>query len=184
MPTTNSTQLQNRNRNHFVFSFPHPEEKRRDGLLRTAWMMIVAGFKCRPSPRGPWDETATCDQTPWAYPLTLARLAMAAAIRSGDQMTIDQTLEGVRAFCREFEADITSMVPEAEAESVVAIALDETHVEGPANEVQMALVRNPDPIAAERAVLPLERHHNRLGALIRECRRLARSRASTVSVTS
>jgi hypothetical protein len=145
-------------------------------------MSIVAPFKSRPEPRGPFDETATGDLTPWAYPLSLMRNAMAAAIVIGDRGKINATMEGVRSFCRELEADIASMLPATEAESIIAVAMAETECEGPANEVQMALVAQPNPVNADRAVVPLERQYERLGALIKTCRRVARSRPSMVQV--
>jgi hypothetical protein len=47
----------------------------------------------------------------------------------------------------------------------------------------MALVAHPDPINADRAVKPLTRQYERLGALIRICRRAARQNpASMVSL--
>jgi hypothetical protein len=187
MATTNARAAAPRNRNprSFSFLFSPAEERRRDGILRTAFMAVVATFTCRPEPRGPWDETNTGDLTPWAYPLGLLRNAMAAAVLTSDRETINATVEAVRGFCRELEADVTSMVPATEEESTVAIAMDETHVEGPANEVEMALVKNPDdPATADRAVLPLERQYERLGALVRRCRRVARSTPPVVSLRS
>jgi hypothetical protein len=179
MATMNVRESHPRNRIQHDFSFGQTEDRRRDTLLRLSWVNIVAAFKCRPSPRGPWDETATGDQTPWKYVVGPIRTAIASAVLQGDQRIIDQTLGAARAFCRELEADFTSMVPAREEESTVSLALEETHVEGPANEVQMALVRSPDcPVAADRAVIPLERHHERLGALIQRCRRIARTTGS------
>jgi hypothetical protein len=176
MATTSVRESHPRNRIQQDFSFGPTEDRRRDTLLRLSWVNIVAAFKCRPSPRGPWDETATGDQTPWKYVVGPIRTAIAAAVFNGDQRVIDETLGAARAFCRELEADFTSMVPAREEESTVSLALEETHVEGPANEVQMALVRSPDdPIAADRAVLPLERHHEKLTLLIERCRRVART---------
>jgi hypothetical protein len=174
MTIMNGAQIGSRNRNHGEFSFPLPDERRRDALLRTAWVNIVAGFKCRPSPRGPWDETASGDQTPWKYVVAPIRAALARAVVMGDQQLIEQTLEAARAFCRELEADFASMVPAAEEGSIVSEALAETESQGPADAVQMALVARPDPTNADRAIKPLERQHERLGALIRKCRRDAR----------
>jgi hypothetical protein len=182
MSTTNGSASRPRNRIQFTFSFPHPEEKRRDGLLRGAWMLIVAPFKCRPDPRGPWDETNTGDQTPWEYPLALARNAMASAVIIGDPELIEKTLEGVRAFAREFEADIASMVPAREEEGIIAVALAETDVEGPANKSQAVLIAHPSPTTAASAIIPLERHHERIGKLVRKCRELARANPSMVQV--
>jgi hypothetical protein len=109
---------------------------------------------------------------------------MAAAVLTSDHKTINATVEAVRNFCRELEADITSMVPATEEESIVSLALAETHVEGPANESQAALIANPNPTTAESAIIPLERHHERIGTLIRKCRRVARSTPSVVQVRS
>jgi hypothetical protein len=180
MPTTNGVASHPRNRNPraFSYSFDPQDERRRDTLLRDAFMLIVAPFKSRPEPRGPWDETATRDITPWSYPLGLMRNAMATAIVSGDRNQIEQVLGGVRAFCRELEADITSMVPATEEESIVTVALEEIHVEGQANESQAALIAHPSPTTAESAIIPLERHYERIGKLIRKCRRVARETPS------
>lgn len=176
MQTTNAPAPASRNRNprEFSFSFPIVEERRRDAILRSAWMRIVAAFACRPSPRGPWDETATSDQTPWKYTLLPIRNAIAAAIMIGDRDKINQTVEAACAFCEELKADFRSMVPAREEESAVADSLAETECEGSANPVQMAYVADPSPIAAERAVVPLERQYESLGKLIRRLRIAAR----------
>lgn len=186
MPTTNARAASPRNRNprSFSFLFAPAEERRRDALLRAAFMGVVASFTCRPKPRGPWDETNTGDLTPWTYPLGLLRNAMAAAVLTSDHKTINATVEAVRNFCRELEADITSMVPATEEESIVSLALAETHVEGPANESQAALLANPNPTTAESAIIPLERHHERIGKLIHKCRREARSTSTMVPLRS
>lgn len=150
------------------------DERRRDGLLRSSWNQITAGFKSKPEPKSTWYETASGDVTPWRLVITPIRAAIVAAVQSGDKQLIEQTIEGARAFCRELESDFTSLVPAAEEESITAIALDETHLEGPANEVQAQLIANPSPTNADRAVLPLERQRNRIDALIERCRRAAR----------
>lgn len=179
MTATNGTHPVPRNRNISGLS----DEVRRDGLLRTAWVNIVAGFKCRPSPRGPWDETATGDQTPWKYVIAPIRSAIRDAVNSGNVELINQTLEGARAFCRELEADFVSLVPQESEESLLALAISETELQGAADPVQMALVANPNcPTAAERAVLPLERHHSRIAKLLERCRIHARSARSSALV--
>lgn len=143
-------------------------------MLRSSWNQITAGFKSKPEPKSTWYETATGDVTPWRLVITPIRAAILAAVQSGDKQLIEQTIEGARAFCRELESDFTSLVPAAEEESITAIALDETHLEGPANEVQAQLIANPSPTNADRAVLPLERQRNRIDTLIERCRRAAR----------
>jgi hypothetical protein len=172
MSRTNGSAAETVNRNPRGLSFG--EEKRRDSLLRAAWIAIVSGFACRPSPRGPWDETASGDQTPWKYVIAPVRSAIAAAVASGDRNLIEQTLEGARAFCRELEADFASLVPAESEESIVTLALEETQLEGPANEIEMALAANPNAHTAESAITPLSRHAAALAELINHCRRLAR----------
>jgi hypothetical protein len=172
MSRTNGSAAETVNRNLRGLSFD--EEKRRDSLLRAAWNCIVAGFPCRPSPRGPWDETATGDQTPWKYVITPIRSALAAAVASGDQNLIEQTLEGARAFCRELEADFASIVPAESEESIMALALEETQRQGSADPIEMALAANPTRTEAERAIGPLAKHSAALAELVNRCRRLAR----------
>jgi hypothetical protein len=162
----------NSQRNELTFS----DERRRDGLLRTAWNRITDGFKAKPEPKASWYETATGDVTPWKKVVTPIRAAIQAALLTGDKQLIEQTLEGARAFCRELEADFLSLVPSAEEASVVSIALDETKLEGPANEAEISLVQNPTPIEAERAIGPLAKQHECLGTLVARCRRLAREK--------
>jgi hypothetical protein len=49
--------------------------------------------------------------------------------------------------------------------------------------VAMALVHSPDPITADRAVLPLARHYERLGRLLERVRCHARrARPSSMAV--
>lgn len=176
MSTTNKPLISDRQRSTLNFS----EERRRDGLLRTSWNQIVSAFKPKPEPRSVWYETATGDTTPWARVVVPIRAALLAAVQSGDRQLIASTLEGARAFCRELEADFASLVPQSEEESITAIALDETHLEGPANEVQAQLIANPSPTNADRAVLPLERQRNRIDTLISRCRRAARQAPATM----
>jgi hypothetical protein len=171
MPETQLTPAVNRNRNHVAISC---DERRRDGLLRTAWMGIVQAFPCRPEPRGIWDESATGDDTPYKRTVEPIRAAIRAAVLSGDKKLIAATLEGARAFCRELEADFTSLVPAEGEAGVVALALEETRDEGAANEVEMALVTSPDPASAERAIGPLAAHLTAVTELLSGCRRLAR----------
>lgn len=171
MPSTNGTQVPARNRNALDFS----DERHRDGLLRSAWIAIVAGFDCRPSPRGPWDETATGDQTPWKYVVAPIRGALASAVATGNRQLIEHTLEGARAFCHELEADFASLVPPACEESVLTLALEETKYQGPADEAAMALAAKANcPIEAERAIGPVARHAAALTTLLNCLRRSAR----------
>lgn len=171
MPSTNGTQAHPRNRNALDFS----DERRRDGLLRSAWIAIVSGFDCRPSPRGPWDETASGDQTPWKYVVTPIRSALASAVASGNRQLIEQTLEGARAFCHELEADFASLVPSNDEASILVLALDETKHQGPADEAAMALAAKANcPIEAERAIGPVSRHAAALLTLLNGLRIKAR----------
>lgn len=172
MPRMNGSHPGNSNRIEIGLS----DERRRDGLLRSAWVNIVSGFKCRPSPRGPWDETATGDQTPWKYVVAPIRGALKSAVESGDRALMNQTLENAHAFLEELKADFSSLVPSESEESILALALEETKHQGPADEATMALASNPQcPTAAERAVLPLERHQSRITKLLEKCRIHARS---------
>lgn len=150
------------------------DERRRDGLLRTAWSQITFGFKSMPEPKSSWYETATGDLTPWRKTITPIRAAILAAVRSGDQKLIEQTLEGARAFCRELEADFASLVPERSEESVLALEVEETECQGAADPFEISLAAHPSPAEAERAVGPLARHSAALVELLNKCRRLAR----------
>lgn len=105
------------------------------------------------------------------------RNAIAAALFNGDEKQIQETVDAACAFCEELKADFRSMVP-AREESIVTLALQETHCEGEANEMEGELLARPDAVTADKAVLPLERQYERLGALIRKCRNAARQ-AST-----
>lgn len=177
-PRTNNGHLQNSNRN--TLSLSDTDERRRDGLLRLAFIQIVAGFPCRPSPRSIWDETATGDQTPWKYVIAPLRNAVFMSVRTGDKQLVESTLEGIRGFLREVEADVCSLVPPvSEDPCAVTLALEETELEGHANPVQMAFVANPSPIEAEKAVVPLTRQYERLGNLIRGLRKHARAPRNT-----
>lgn len=175
MPSTNTIPAGIVHRNVPDFSLPPLEDRRRDVLLRSAWVNIVSGFDCRPAPRSAWDEAATGDLTPWKKVVTPIRQAIQSAVFIGNKQLIEQTLEGARAFCRELEADFASLVPPEDEVSLVTDALEETHYQGPADEYEMAFVRDPSPITAERAVAPLSRHADRLSALVRRLRVYARS---------
>lgn len=165
-------------------AFSYVEEKRRDSLIRSAFLNIWAGFKCRPEPRGPIDEVAQGDSTPWKYALAPMRNAVLSAVQSGDRQLVDQTLEGIRGFLREIEADVCSLIPVQESEVCLrTAAVEETVFEGAANPVQMELAANPNcPTTAEKAVLPLMRHHERLGRLLERCRRFARTSSVAVRI--
>lgn len=182
MPSTNGQSAAECKRNHYRFSFPDPEQRRRDSILRSAWMRIVKPLSCRPTPRGPWDEAATGDVTPWRPVIEPVRNAIASALCNGDERITQETVDAACAFCEELKADFRSMVPAREEESIVTLALDETQVEGPANEAEMALVKSPDcPITADKAVKPLEQQYERLGALIRKCRSTARQTSTPIA---
>lgn len=169
----------NSNRNALPFS----DERRRDILLRSAYMKIVQALDCRPEPRSTWDETNTGDVTPWRTLLFLPviRKAILAAVATGDRTKIDHTVEAACVFCDELKADFRSLAPAATAESIVAVALDETHLEGEANEVQAQLIASPSPTNADRAVPALERQRMRLGQLIDCCRRAARETSPSLA---
>lgn len=174
-----------KNRNQEVIAFLVPDTEKRDGLLLTAWQRIVGGFKSRPFPQAVWNESFRAEVRYTAfqnvvYPI---RAAIVQAIRSGDKALIAKTVEGARAFCRELEADFPSLVPQEQEESIVAVALEETHVEGPANAIEAALIAKPTPETAASAVIPLQRQHDQLGLLIEICQRLARGHAPMVSVS-
>lgn len=158
------------------FVLEYSDERRRDGLLRTAFMKIVDGFGRRPEPATTWNETATGDVTPWRTLLfvPVIRKAILEAVQSGDKQLIAQTVEASRAFCHELEADFVSLAPSAEETSIIADALAETSAEGPANEVEMALVQNPCPTSAEKAIGPLSKQLASLTDLVTKCRKYAR----------
>lgn len=160
------------NRTELSFS----DAKRRDGLLRTAYMKIAEGFEKKPEPSNTWYETATGDTTPWRTLLFVPsiRKAILAAVASGNRELAETTLEAALSFCDELKADFVSLVPQTQEESIVQAALEETHEEGKANEVEMALVQNPCPTSAERAIGPLSRQSATLLDLIERCRTLAR----------
>lgn len=180
MPSMNPRSSANGKRNPYAFSCDDREARRRDAILRAAWMRIVASFKCRPDPRGPWDEAATGDVTPWRQVIEPVRNAIASAVFNGNPVQIRETVDAACAFCDELKADFRSMVSTVEEESVVPLAMDETHLEGPANEAEMAVVKNPDdPCVAESAILPLERHGEAIGKLVRALRLKARSARPT-----
>lgn len=181
MTPTNASQSTARQRNPLDFSFTPAEERRRDTLIRSAYMKIVEGFDCRPAPRSHWDEVNTGDVTPWSKLLSAPRQAVASAAFIGNQRLIDQTRDGVRAFCRELEADFLSLLPEEQEESATAIALDETQCQSEAEPLEMAFVASPSPSTAESAVLPLERHYESLGKLIKRLRVAARQARTAVA---
>lgn len=174
MTPTNAGQSAKVQRNPADFSMSESEERKRDLLLRAAWINIVAGFDCRPAPRAAWDEAASGDLTPWKKVVAPIRAAVASAVFIGDQQLIDQTRDGVRAFCRELEADFLSLIPECQEESATQLALEETECQSEAEPMEMAFVAAPSPSAAESAVLPLERHYETLGKLIKRLRIAAR----------
>lgn len=175
MQPTNGVSATKFQRNPLDFSLSPAEERRRETLLRDAWCSIVDGFDCRPAPRSVWDHAADGSQAPWNKAVKHVRQAIQSAVFIGNKQLIEQTLEGARAFCRELEADFASLVPAEDEVSLVTDALEETHYQGPADEYEMAFVRDPSPITAERAVAPLSRHADRLSALVRRLRVYARS---------
>lgn len=174
----------NGKRNLTAYSCAPLENCRRDSLLRSSWNQITGAFKSKPEPRSSWYETATGDLTPWKQVVVPIRAAILAAHASGDKQLLATTLENARAFCRELEADFTSLVPCNDEASILAVALDETKHQGPADEAAMALAANPAcPSAAERAIGPLNKHYLRLGALLDKCRAASRApRASSMAV--
>lgn len=171
MPSTNCTPAREVQRNQLSFS----DERRRDGLLRSAWLKITDHFPAKPHPKSAWYETSTGDYTPWKRTIDPIRAAIQSAVQSGDKQLIEQTLQGALAFCEELKGDFASLVPAESEESILSLALSETTVEGQANPVQMALAANPNcPTAAERAIGPLSRHAATLAVLVARCRRSAR----------
>lgn len=169
--------------NRTILTFSLENERRRDALLRTAWLNIVAAFACRPYPRSAWDEAATGDYTPWKRIVTPIRCAVYAAVKTGDKKKIRETTDAAVQFLREIEADFLSLVPAEAEESLVQVALEETEAEGSANVCELALVGSPtDPNAADRAVLPLSRQYAKLGSLLDRCRKLARESRPRLSV--
>lgn len=161
-------------RNTLGFSLTPQNERRRDALLRTAWMKIVAAFPCRPAPRSAWDHAADGSEARWEKVIHPMRMAVSAAVFIGNQQLIEQTMEGVRDFLRAVEADIASLIPATEEESVIALALLESEREGTARREKMALVAHPDSIEAERAIEPLLDEESALVRLINCVQRLAR----------
>lgn len=174
MPNTNAAFERDVQRITREFSLTPAEERRRDAILRIAYARIVDAFPCRPQPRSCWDRNADGTEARWNRVLSPIRMAIAAAVVMGDQQRIDRTLEASDAFFEECKADIRSLIPKREEESVAALALAETHAEGSANEAEIQLVRDPSPIAAERAIPALARHADRLNALVGSLRRYAR----------
>lgn len=172
-PIHASTQAQC-NRNPRVRSWDIREEHRRDVLLRTAYLKIVAAFACRPSPRGPWDETATGDATPWKYIVVPTRNAIATALYIGNERLVDQTIDAACAFCDQLKADFASMRPAKEEGSVVTLALLEAECSGSVQVEAMRLVSSPTAIEAERAIQPLIEEESALMRLINRVQRLAR----------
>lgn len=181
MPTTNATQSAAIQRNVRDFSLSFEEESRRDGILRTAYVRIGDAFQgSRPEPRRPWDRAADGTETRWKKLLVPIRMAVASAVVNCDQQQLDKVLEAADAFFDECKADYRSIVPSREEESITQVALDETHYEGEANKVEALLLTSPTPTNADRAVIPLTRQYERLGKLIRGCRRAARSATAKV----
>lgn len=150
------------------------DEHRRDGLLRSAWLKITESFPAKPHPKSAWYETSTGDYTPWKRTIDPIRAAIVQAVQSGDKQLIGQTLQGALAFCEELQADFASLVPAPLEESIVQVALEETHLEGPANQVTLSLASNPTRTEAERAIGPLSAHLSSLVQLVDRCRRMAR----------
>lgn len=173
-PRTNTTHLQNGNRNLQLYSCAPIEVLRRDSMLTAALVKIPEGFHAVPEPKSSWYETRTGDFHPLKHLTRMVRGAILAAHATGDKQLLATTIENARAFCRELEADFVSLVPSESQESLLAAALEETKHQGPADEAAMALVSNTCPTEAERAVPYLERHYTRLGKLLEKCRRHAR----------
>lgn len=182
-PRTNNGHLQNGNRNLHPYSCAPTETLRRDSVLTTALVKIPEAFSAVPEPKSSWYETRQGDFHPLKHLTRMVRGAILAAHASGDKQLLTITLENARAFCRELEADFTSLVPLETGESLLSAALEETKHQGPADEAAMALAANPNcPAAAERAVGPLSKHYLRLGALLEKCRKGARAPRNTSMV--
>jgi hypothetical protein len=158
------------------------ELRRRDSLLRTAFLRIIAGFECRPSPRSPWDRAADGTQAPWGKLVVAIRGAILSARQRGDVELVRTTVEAACAFCDELKADFASLLQKAEEFSLVQLAILEAETEGAAREAEVRLVAHPSPTEAERAITPIEQELLNLGALLDECRIAARSTPPMVSV--
>lgn len=155
---------------------------RHDSLLRAAYVRIGDAFgKSRPEPRAPWDRAADGTESRWNRLLPPIRMAVASAVVSGDQDTLNKVLEAADAFFDECKADYRALVPSREEEGITQIALDETHAEGEANKVEALLLSSPTSTNADRAIIPLTRQYERLGALIRKCRRATRTATPQVA---
>lgn len=174
-PRTHSTHPQNGNRNLQPHSCSPLETQRRDSMLTAALVKIPEAFSAVPEPKSSWYETRQGDFHPLKHLTRMVRGAILAANASGDKQLLATTIENARAFCRELEADFVSLVPSEGEESLLALAIQETELEGAANPVQMALAANPNcQTSAERAIGPLSKHYLRLGALLEKCRSHAR----------
>lgn len=172
-------------RNLQPYSCSPLETCRRDGLLIGALVKITEAFPSVPEPKSSWYEMRQGDFNPIKHLMRMTRGAILAAHASGDKQLLAITLENARAFCRELEADFVSLVPQESEESILACALAETAVQGPADEATMALANQPNcPTAAARAVQPLERHYSRIAKLLERCRLAARSPRTSSMVLS
>src|SRR4051812_13703356 len=117
-------------RNPLDFSLNPRDEARRDAILRQAWLKIVEGFACRPSPRSAWDHAADGSEARWKKILEPMRSAIASAVFIGNERLIGETLEGCRDFLRAIEADLSSLIPPKEESSIESLALDESESAG------------------------------------------------------
>ena len=182
MTTHNAHRSPEIQRNQPDFSQSLRELRRRDSLLRTAFLRIIAGFDCRPSPRSPWDRAADGTQAPWGRLVLAIRGAILSAKQRNDDELLRSTVEAACAFCDELKADFASLLQKTEELSLIQLAIQEAEVEGAAREAEVRLVAHPSPIEAERAISPIEQELHNLGALLDECRIAARSTPQMVSV--
>lgn len=171
---TNVTPLHDRQRNPLDFSLSPADERRRDSILRGFYVRIVEGFSCRPEPRSAWDRAADETEARWKKVLSPIRAAVASAVFNGDDDLTNQTLENADAFFDACKADIRSLVPPKEEESVVSLALLETECAGAKSVEAMRLVSHPSAIEAERAIRPLIKEQSALARLLEGVQRLAR----------
>lgn len=174
MTPTNVTPLHNRQRNPLDFSLSPAEERRRDSILRSFWVRIVEGFPCRPEPRSAWDRAADQTEARWKKLLTPIRAAVASAVFNGDDDLTNQTLENADAFFDACKADVRSLVPPKEEESLTALALLETECAGEKSVEEMRLVSHASPTEAERAIGIISKDMSSMARLLDWCQRQAR----------